>query len=277
MKKIALITGTSSGIGLHSAVLLAKAGYTVIATMRNLDKASALQREADLQKVSVELRQLDVQDQTSVDRCVQEIMHAHGQIDLLVNNAGSGYLGSMEETSMQDLQQIMDVNFFGVWRVTQAVFPLMRAASSGRIISLSSVGGLLGQPFNDGYCAAKFALEGFMESLAPVAQRFGIQLSLIEPGPVNTEFVSAVQEKIRNQTNSAYDAMRTAYLAGAAQAYASLAQSGIDVAEIIVNAASAETPHFRYATSDMIRSVIAKKYVDPTGETVLALSGARLP
>ncbi|MBI3285755.1 MAG: SDR family oxidoreductase [Burkholderiales bacterium] len=279
MKKIALVTGTSSGIGLSTALALAKAGFTVVATMRNLDKAGALQQAAQAQGLALELQQMDVQDQASVSACVQRVIQTHGQIDVLVNNAGSGFLGAMEETGIGDLQQVMDVNFYGVWRVTQAVFPHMRAAGAGRILSVSSVGGLIGQPFNDAYCAAKFAVEGFMESLAPVAQRFGIKIALIEPGPVHSEFVASVQEKVHSQANQleAYAAMRAAYLEGAAQAFASIGQSPDQIAQLIVDAATTAGMHLRYPSSEVMRGLISRKYVDPNGDSILSLNGARLP
>lgn len=276
-KKIALITGTSSGIGLSTAIALATSGDIVVATMRDLDKADALKQVAQAQDVMLELHQMDVQDQASVDRCIQDVMHDHGRIDVLINNAGSGYLGSMEETSMEELQRVMDVNFYGVWRVTQAVFPYMRHAGCGHIISVSSIGGLIGQPFNDAYCAAKFALEGFMESLAPVAQRFGVQVSLIEPGPVNSAFVANVQEKLAGHSNGldAYASMRAAYLQATTQAFASIGQSPEAIAQVIVDAL--HTQHLRHPSSDIVRGLIGRKYVDTSGDSILSLNGARLP
>ena len=169
-----------------------------------------------------------------------------------------------------------------MWRVTQAAFPLMRAAGAGRIVTITSIGGLIGQAFNDAYCAAKFAVEGFMESLVPVAQRMGVQVVLVEPGPVNTEFVASVRSKAQASGTEleAYRPLREAYLAAAAQAFASIGQTGSDIANIIADAADAadaKTPHFRYATSDMIGALVGRKYVDPTGDSILALVGARLP
>ena len=279
MKKTALITGTSSGIGLYAAVALAQAGFDVVATLRNQAKAGALQQAATDAGVAVTVLPLDVQDDASVSNCVQQVLAQYGHIDLLVNNAGSGYLGSLEETPMADLQAVMDVNFYGVWRMTQAVLPAMRAAGSGRVISVTSIGGVIGQPFNDAYCAAKFAVEGMMESLAPVAKRMGVQVVMIEPGPVNTEFVASVQHKREAAGGgiAAYDGMRNAYLAGAAQAFQAIGQTGADVAQVIVQAACAENPHLRYTTSDIVRSIAARKLVDVTGDSVVALSGARLP
>ena len=175
---------------------------------------------------------------------------------------------------------MMDVNFFGVWRLTQAVLPSMRRAGSGRIITVTSIGGLVGQPFNDAYCAAKFAVEGFMESLAPVAKRLGIHISLIEPGAVHSEFVASVMdtsEHLTPELRDVYGAMLNAYTAAASQAYEMAGQASADVAAGIAEVATADAPHFRYQTSALIRGIVARKYVDPSGDSVVAMVGARLP
>ena len=279
MTGIALVTGTSSGIGLHTAIALAKAGYTVVATMRNIAKSEALLDAATAAGVNVDVRALDVQSAASTRQCVDSIVASYGRIDLLVNNAGSGFLAAFEETSFEQLQNVMDVNFYGVWRVTEAVYPLMRAAGSGRIITNTSIGGLIGQPFNDAYCAAKFAVEGFMESLAPVAKRLGVHVSIVEPGPVNTEFVNTVIAKHQSdgaRTLPSYDAMRTSYLSASSQVFASMGQTGADVAAVIVDIAAAEQPHLRYQASDMVRGLAGRKYVDTTGDSVIAMTGMRL-
>lgn len=279
-RKVALITGTSSGIGLSTAVLLAQEGFTVVATLRNLAKSGALEERAAAAGVSLDIRQLDVQDDASVTKCVQGVLDSYGRIDVLVNNAGAGLLGSLEQTSFESVQRTLDINFFGVWRVTQAVFPALRTAGSGRIVTVSSVGGLIGQPLNDAYCAAKFAVEGMMESLAPVAKRLGVQVVLVEPGAVNTEFVASVLEGLGEPEpalQEVYGPMLESYFGATQQTFASRGQSGDDVAKIILEAATTETPHLRYTTSEMIRGLVAQKYVDPTGDAVVALTGARLP
>ena len=279
MARVALITGTSSGIGLDTAIQLAQAGFHTVATLRDTAKAGALQERARAAGVSLEVRALDVQSDASVSTCVKEVLERHGHIDVLVNNAGAGFLGTMEQTSMEALRQVMEVNFFGVWRMTQAVFPAMRAAKSGRIITVTSVGGLLGQPFNDAYCAAKFACEGFLESLAPVAKRLGIHLSNIEPGPVNTEFVNSVKAKLSGQPSPGdelYQPMLASYMAGSANVY-KMAQTGEDIAKVIIEAATTPTPHFRYATSELVRGLGSRKYTDLTGDSIVTMMGSRLP
>ena len=147
--KTALITGTSSGIGLSTAIAFAKAGFWVTATMRNISKSVALLERAKAEGVELTVAALDVQNEVSIAAAVAGMLERHGQIDVLVNNAGAGYLGSLEQTSLEEVQQVMDVNFFGVWRVTQAVMPTMRSQGSGRIISISSIGGLVGQPIKN--------------------------------------------------------------------------------------------------------------------------------
>jgi NAD(P)-dependent dehydrogenase (short-subunit alcohol dehydrogenase family) len=280
--KVALVTGTSSGIGLYSAVMLAEAGYSVVATMRNTAKATALQDLARQHKVEIDVRQLDVEDEASVTACVNGVVATYGKIDLLVNNAGAGYLGSLEQTSMADLRRTMEVNFFGVWRMTQAVFPLMRKAGSGRIISVTSVGGLIGQPLNDAYCAAKFAVEGFMEGFAPVAKRFGVNVSLIEPGSVNTEFVDTLRStQAENGTDrpaqAEYIPLFEAYIAASTQNFAANGQTPTEIGQVIVEAATATNPHFRYLTSALMQGLMSRKYVDTTGDSIIELFSSRLP
>jgi NAD(P)-dependent dehydrogenase (short-subunit alcohol dehydrogenase family) len=278
-QRVVLVTGTSSGIGLSTAIYFARGGFKVIATMRDTAKAEALQNRAAAEGVVVAVRQLDVQDENSIRICVDSVMMEFGRIDVLVNNAGGGFLGSTEQTSTSALQRTMDINFYGVWRCTQAVLPIMRAARSGRIISVSSIGGLVGQPFNDAYCAAKFAVEGMMESLAPVAKKFGVHVSLVEPGPVNTEFVAAVIKQNMERTDveiADYAPMLNAYLAGSRQTFAAAGQTGDDIASVIVEAAMAEAPHLRYLTSEIIRGIASRKYVDTTGDSIIAMTSARL-
>lgn len=272
--KIALVTGTSTGIGLSTAVLLAQAGFTVVATMRNTAKADHLKKQVQEANVNIDIRQLDVESDDSVTTCVQEVIKQYGKIDLLVNNAGTGYLGTMEQTSLQDLRHNFETNFFGVWRVTQAVFPSMREAHSGRIITVTSVGGIIGQPFNDAYCAAKFAVEGWMEAFAPVAKQLGIQVSLIEPGPVNTNFVSSVLGSMPEgglQLQEVYGPMIQSYMGNAQERFATTGQTPEQVGQIIIEATTAETPHFRYGTSQMVQGIVTRKYSDISGDNMVAL------
>ena len=276
-KRVALVTGTSTGIGLSAAIYLARAGFSVIATMRDLKKSEPLRERANKEGLTIELARLDVQDDESIKACVAAIVAKHGRIDVLVNNAGAGMVGSTEQIPIDAVERAMDINFLGVWRCTQAVLPIMRAQKSGRIISVSSIGGLFGQPFNDAYCAAKFAVEGMMESLAPVAKRLGIHIALVEPGPVNTEFVANVTKETVATDIADYKPLLDSYLSGTRQAFASAGQTGDDIAAVIVEAATSAAPHFRNLTSDMVRGYAARGYVDITGDSIVTMAGARLP
>lgn len=278
-RPVALITGCSTGVGLHCAVRLAEAGYHVIATMRDPAKQQPLLDEADKAGVSVEVTSLDVCDQSSIDSAVCDVIARHGPIDLLVNNAGAGFLGSVEQTSDADLRRTMETNFFGVWNVTKAVLPQMRAAGRGRIISVTSVGGLLGQPFNEAYCAAKFAVEGMMEGLAPLAAQFGVQVCLVEPGPINTEFVASVrtssQASIAAMTGP-YGTLAGRYMGSTGDVFATYGQTGDDIARIIAALAAAKNPDFRTITSDFAKAMVSRKVVDQTGNSVIEIFANRL-
>ena len=157
MKKVIIVTGTSSGLGLSLAIKLAKEGHCVYATMRHLTKQTTLVDAAKAHAVSLHIKQLDVQDTASVKQCISEIIKEQGRIDCLINNAGMGFIKSTEQATEAEIQQIMDINFMGVVRCIKEVLPHMRKAKHGHIINISSVGGLVGQPLNEIYCASKFA------------------------------------------------------------------------------------------------------------------------
>jgi NAD(P)-dependent dehydrogenase (short-subunit alcohol dehydrogenase family) len=262
-----LITGTSSGIGLATAVAAARGGWHVVATMRDTAKSGALLAAAREAGASVEVRALDVTDPASVAACLAGL----GRLDALVNNAGAGHLGTLEQESVQDVRAVMEVNFFGVLNATRAALPLLRE-SKGRVVTVSSVGGVVGQPFNEAYCAAKFAVEGFMESLAPVAASVGVAVSVVEPGAVASEFVSNVggADTAMEQAGP-YAPALAAYLERTRGAFAA-AQSPQAAAERIVGLLDAERPAFRVQTSDAARTFAAAKLADLDGSAVQALT-----
>ncbi|MFT7058833.1 MAG: NAD(P)-dependent dehydrogenase (short-subunit alcohol dehydrogenase family) [Pseudorhodobacter sp.] len=195
MTKTLIVTGANTGLGLSIAIAAAQAGFKTYATMRNLDKRTALQTQAAVAGVTT--LQLDVEDTASVQACVAEVMARDGHIDAFVANAGMGFARATEQTTEAEIAKVMDVNFMGLVRCVKAVLPHMRAARSGRILAVSSVGGLVGQPFNEVYCASKFAMEGYMESLASyVGPAFGLHFSLLEPGGISSEFVARALKQI---------------------------------------------------------------------------------
>ena len=176
-QRVALVTGVSSGIGRATAQLLAARGWRTFGTMRK--------PAGDLP--GVELLPLDVRDAASVEACVNAVLSTAGRIDVLINNAGVGMRGSLEETSIDEARALFETDFFGVMRVTNAVLPTMRAQRSGQIVTIGSAAGFVGIPFQGAYVAAKHAVEGWAETLAYELDPFGIRVALIEPSWIRTE------------------------------------------------------------------------------------------
>jgi NAD(P)-dependent dehydrogenase (short-subunit alcohol dehydrogenase family) len=260
----ALVTGTSTGIGLHTALGLAAAGHRVIATMRDPSRDTALRAAAETAGAEVEVVRLDVTDAEQA----AAVVAAAGPIDVLINNAGQGAVATLEQLTDADLQAQLDVNLIAVARLTRLVLPGMRERGSGRIVSVTSVGGVVGQPFADAYCAAKFAVEGLMQSLAPVAERFGVQVSIVEPAAVASAFVDNVA---RPEVDDAYAELLGAYLARTAGAFAS-AQRPEDAARTVVEAATTATPRFRWQTSAAAEAFAGRSLADLDGSGVLGVT-----
>jgi len=186
--KVAVVTGSSSGIGLLSAVELARRGYQVVATMRAPDRRGRLDEAAkDGLAPRIDVRRLDITEFDSIPAVISGIVRDHGRIDVLVNNAGFALGGFAEDIQLQELRQQLETNFFGHVAVTKAVLPTMRAQKSGHIIMVTSIGGRVGQPVISSYCASKFALEGWSESLRIETHSLGIHVSLVEPGSFETD------------------------------------------------------------------------------------------
>ncbi|MER7672319.1 SDR family NAD(P)-dependent oxidoreductase [Kitasatospora sp. NPDC096128] len=275
--KTVLITGTSSGIGLAAAVGAARAGWTTIATMRDTGKAEALLEVAAEAGVAdrIQVKRLDVTDAAGIAACLDEVIAEHGRLDALVNNAGAAKTGTIELMSLDDVRAAMEVNFFGVVAATRAALPHLRA-SRGRVITVTSIGGAVGQPFNDAYCAAKFAVEGFMESLAPVAATVGVDVTVVEPGPVVSEFV-ANQNLDRPAAVAAagpYAPALEAYFEAVRDVFLADAQTSAEAAAPIVEALAADRPAFRLQTSAWARDFVATTLADLDGSAVQALTSA---
>lgn len=257
MKKKVLITGTSTGVGLESAVLLAKQGYQVYASMRNLDKAEELQKRIDAEQLAIDLLKLDVTDVASIKSAVQDIIDNDGRIDILINNAGAGFAKTTEYASEEEIRWVTEVNYLGVIFCTQAVLPFMREQKSGQIINVTSVGALVGQPFNELYCGAKFGVEGFMESLATyVSDPFNIKITNVEPGGIATAFMQSAVAKTTSEGQLAhgeYLPVFEKYLAGnqrrANEGKEQVYQTGEEVAQVILKVVEQNNPPLRIRTS----------------------------
>ena len=187
---IALVTGTSSGIGLATAVTLGRGGHNVIATMRNLDGATELQKIVSEEKLPVSLAALNVDDDASVDGAISKVLSEHGRIDVLVNNAGVGGGGSVEEASIARFREVMETNFFGGLRCIKAVIPGMRERRHGCIVNVTSSSGRMALAPSAAYCASKFALEALSECLAQEMKAFNVRVAIIEPGVIATPIFS---------------------------------------------------------------------------------------
>lgn len=274
MKKNILITGTSTGVGLESAILFAKNGFKVYATMRNLAKSELLKEAIEKDNLNIEILELDVTKLDTIDNTVNTIVEKDGKIDILLNNAGAGFAKTTEQTSVEEIKWVTETNYHGVLYCTKAVLPHMREAKAGRIITVTSVGGLVGQPFNEFYCGAKFAVEGYMEALASyITPFFDINFSLIEPGGITTEFMNSAVGKtmVDGQLASGpYLPVFEKYLSGVQQRAnegVSLYQHPKEVAEVILGVAQEENPPFRKRTSEWAEEFTKlKTKADHTGD-----------
>lgn len=246
MSPTALITGSNSGIGLATALCLARRGYTVWATMRNLEKAAELLKVSEREKLPIEVAQLDVCDDASVQSAVGRVLQKSGRIDVVVNNAGYGLRGAIEEVSLDEWQRQFETNFFGVIRVTHAVLPQMRAQKSGAIVNISSVLGRFAIPFSGPYASSKFALEGLTETLRYELAPWNIRVILIEPGFIATNFQQNAQLARGAQSESSPYAVFKKASGRRVQRHIYRAAPPEKVAETIYRAITHPNPKLRY-------------------------------
>ncbi len=257
-KGAVLVTGASSGLGLEIAVYLARHGYGVYATMRNLDRRGELDAAAARHKVQLNVLQLDITDNGSIREAVATIASRSRELYGLVNNAGSILRGYFEDVSEQEVRDIFDSNLFGTMAVTRAVLPMMRASRRGRIIIMSSTAGRLGSPGSSAYCSSKFALEGFAECLLQEMALFDVQVSLIEPGFVRTELFG----KNRHIASGALaaDSPYRDWFQRLEQLTDREAESAVtsptDVAEVVLGILEAKRPHLRYIVGRRARFLL---------------------
>jgi NAD(P)-dependent dehydrogenase (short-subunit alcohol dehydrogenase family) len=188
-ERIAIVTGSSSGIGLLAVLEFAKAGFRVIASMRDVSRGNALQQAASAAGVNaqIDIRQLNVTDFQTMPAFVDQVVHDYGRIDVLVNNAGFAVAGFAEDMRLDEIRLQFETNFFGHVALTQAVIPVMRRQHAGHIIMVSSISGLHGAMSISSYSASKFALEGWSESLRLEVNSLGIKIVLVEPGSYQTD------------------------------------------------------------------------------------------
>ena len=260
---IALVTGGSTGIGFETSLLLARNGFYTYATMRNLNKSLKIKEIAEKENLHLKVLKLDVTDDESVKDAIRQIIDERSRIDVLVNNAGYGVMGAVEDLSLNEFKSQFETNFFGVIRVTKEVIPIMRKQGNGNIINVSSVGGIIGLPLNSAYISSKFALEGWSESMRYELEQFGVDVLLIEPGVVKTNFFENVV--INNNNNmsspdnktSAYSQLTQKLFEGfVPMLNSSTSSAPSDVAEVIYQAIESNNREVRYPVGKDAVSII---------------------
>jgi NAD(P)-dependent dehydrogenase (short-subunit alcohol dehydrogenase family) len=266
VNKIAIVTGSSSGIGLETSLTLAENNFTTYATMRNLDKASNILEVAERKNLPINVVQLDVTDDTSVQQAIQFVSEKEGRIDLLVNNAGYALLGAAEDLCSEDIQAQFNTNLFGVYRTIKEVIPIMRKqAGGGTIINIGSVNGFVASPCASAYVATKFALEGLTQSLRYELAPFGIKVTIIDAGAIKTNIITngiripnKIEEQRRQQqkqqqqknTNTSPFAEMTINILEKSKTVISNGSHPRVVADIVLKAAKVEKPQPRYSAGD---------------------------
>jgi len=266
-EKVCLITGSSSGFGLLTAVDMARAGFRVVATMRDTNKATALMKAANEAGVSgnMEIRPLDITKFETLPGIVNEVVAAHGRIDVLVNNAGYGLYGALEHVPIQEARRQFEVNLFGLARLTQLVLPQMRAQRGGYVINVSSMGGKIWEPLGSWYHASKFAVEGLSDSLRVEVAEFGIKVVIIQPGSIRSEWSGIAADQLEaTSANTAYAGQ--AKIIGAALRAVDrmpLASGPEVVAEAIAKAVQSPKPRTRYVVGGGARGILLAERILP--------------
>lgn len=264
MTKTILITGASSGIGKATARLFAERGWNVVATMRNPEDA------ADLAGDNVLIARLDLLDTPSIAAAVAAGVARFGTIDVLLNNAGFGAYGPLEATPMETIRKQMEVNFFGLIEATKAVLPTMRAQKSGTIINISSIGGRMAYPLGTLYHSSKWAVEGLSEALHYEARLFGVQVKIVEPGGVKTDFGGRSFVFTTDPELAEYQPMVDAMTAMMETMDTSAHQEPEEVAEVIWSAATDGTDQLRYISGDGAVELLGGRYSSAQDEAFVA-------
>ena len=259
MENVALVTGCSSGIGLETAVALAREGHFTFATMRNLKKVEALEKIVKDENLPISILELDVDNKESMDNAIEKIIEQKGRIDTLVNNAGWGMWGTVEDVSIDEFKEQFETNFFSIVRMIQKIAPIMRKQKSGSIVNVSSVAGRIGFPVSPAYISSKFALEGLSECLRFELSPFGINVITIEPGVIKTNFFDSMKMAKRSDSNSVYNDITSKVISGVKM----MAEMGTDPKEVandILKSINEKTPLPRYIVgNDAMMFLEAKK------------------
>lgn len=257
---VAVVTGSSSGIGFEIALMLARNGFQTYATMRNLAKSENIKSIASKENLPIYIEQLDVADNKSVTNAIQAIVSKANGIDVLVNNAGYALTGAFEDLAIEEIKAQYETNLFGLIRTTQTVLPIMRKQKSGAIVNISSGAGRFGYPGGSAYVSTKFAVEGLSESMAYELEPFGIKVILVEPGVIKTNIANGmvIAEKSQNLNSPYSQIMRK--MSTSFEHMLENASSPDVVAKVVLKAVTSENPSLRYlAGKDVEMWIDAKR------------------
>jgi NAD(P)-dependent dehydrogenase (short-subunit alcohol dehydrogenase family) len=259
MDKVALVTGCSSGIGFETALALAQEGYHTFASMRDTKKSAKIQEIAKKQNLPISVIALDVDKPESIESAIKQIISEKKRIDVLVNNAGYGIFGCLEDLTIEELRAQFETNFFAVARLIQKVAPIMRGQKSGTIVNISSVAGKIGFPGSPAYISSKFALEGLSECLRYELSPFGVNTIIIEPGVIKTNFFDSMRMPKNAKPDSPYTDITNKVVAGV-KMMAEMGTPPKEVADVIVKALKEKNPLPRYPVgNDAAMFLEAKK------------------
>jgi NAD(P)-dependent dehydrogenase (short-subunit alcohol dehydrogenase family) len=258
MQKVALVTGSSSGIGFEACLELAKDGYHTFASMRDIKKGEKIEMIAKKENLPIDVIQLDVDNEESIVSAIKKVVSDGGRLDVLVNNAGYGQFGCTEDVKVDDFRKQFETNFFSIIRIIQEVSPIMREQNSGIIVNISSVIGRMGLPGFPAYVSTKYALEGLSECLRYELGQFGIKVTLIEPGAVKTNFFDSM--KIQESKADPQYKKLTDHILSGLKMMAELGTPPSQVAKVIIKAIHADEILPRYiAGTDAAMFMEAKK------------------
>ncbi|MFZ0896487.1 MAG: SDR family oxidoreductase [Candidatus Nitrosopolaris sp.] len=258
-QKVAVVTGSSSGIGFETSLTLARSGFLTYATMRNLGKGATIKSVAAEEGLPIHVVQLNVTEERSINDAIHSIKSGVGKIDVLVNNAGYGLNGAFEDLAMEEIKAQYETNLFGVIRVTQAVLPIMRKQKSGIIVNISSGAGRFGYPGGSAYVSTKFAIEGLSESMAYELEPFGIRVVLVEPGVIKTNFVNSIVAAKKSQDPNSPYAQLMQNMATSFQHMIEGGSSTDVVAKVVLKAVTSENPTLRYLAGKDVETWIEGK------------------
>jgi NAD(P)-dependent dehydrogenase (short-subunit alcohol dehydrogenase family) len=259
-QRIAVVTGSSSGIGYETSLTLARNGFLTYATMRNLDKSGNIKSVVYKEKLPLKIIQLDVTDGGSVRNAMQSIIAESSRIDVFVNNAGYPLNGAFEDLAMDEIKAQYETNLFGVIRATQAALPLMRKQKSGIIVNISSGGVTLGGiPGGSAYVSTKFAVEGLSKSMAYELEPFGIKVVLVEPGVIRSDFIKNVVAAKKSQDPNSPYAQFMQNVAASLQHMLEGGSSADVVAKVVLKAVTSENPSPKYLAGKDIEAWMEAK------------------